>query len=53
MNHQTFVLKLIDLQAQLNKAIYLIDYDNIELYSKKIGILINNFLNDNKINIQK
>lgn len=51
MTHQEFVIKLLDLQLELNKAVFLIDYSNIEYYSKKIGKLIVRFLNENKMTI--
>ena len=53
MTHNDFCLKLIELQAELNKAVFLLDYSNIEYYSKKIGILIQRFLGENKILIER
>lgn len=53
MDYKNFVIQLIEWQAELNLAIFLIDYKNIERYSFKIGRLITDFLNDNKIKITK
>ncbi len=53
MDYKEFVIQLIEWQAELNRAIFLLDYRNIERYSLKIGRLITDFLNDNKIKIDK
>jgi hypothetical protein len=53
MNHKDFCLKLIELQALLNEAVFLDDLSNIEYYSKKIGLMIVRYLDDRKAYIRK
>lgn len=44
---------IIDYQAALSKALINYDYNNIEIYSKKIQVIINRILKDNLIYIEK
>jgi hypothetical protein len=53
MEHKDFVIKLIELQALLNQAIFLDNLPDIEHYSKKIGKLIVRYLNDRKAYVNK
>lgn len=53
MNHKDFCLKLIELQALLNEAVFLDDLPNIEYYSKKIGLMIVRYLDERKAYIKK
>lgn len=51
--YEDFVMKLIELEAELHKAIFKMDYNGIERYSLRIGKLITRFLNENKMTIEK
>jgi hypothetical protein len=53
MDHKTFCIKLIELQALLNQAIFLDDLPNIEYYSTKIGRFIIRYLDERKSYIKK
>ena len=53
MEYKDFCVKLLELQMELNKAVFLLSYSDIEYYSKKIGRLIVRFLEDNKMKIDK
>ena len=53
MSHTDYILKLIEYKAEFEKAVILLDYPNIEYFSKRIGLMTVKFLNDNKMYIKK
>jgi len=53
MNHNEYTLKLIEYKMEFEKAVFLLDYDNIEYFSQRIGKLTIKFLTENKMKIRK
>lgn len=53
MSHTQYILKLIEYKAEFEKAVILLDYNNIEYFSNRIGLLTAKFLSENKMNIKK
>ena len=52
MTHAEYVLKLIEYKAEFEKAVFLLDYSNIEYFSQRIGKLTVKFLAENKMKIK-
>jgi hypothetical protein len=53
MEHKTLCLKLIELEALLNAAIFTDNLPDIEYYSKKIGLMIVRYLDERKAYVRK
>jgi hypothetical protein len=53
MDKDNFVRRILDLDSELKLAIHLDEYDKIEKLSIKIGILIQKYLNDRKLYVNK
>ena len=53
MTYQEFVLKLIEMQAEMQVALFNQDYSEIERMSIRIGKFIHRFLSNQKLFIKK
>lgn len=53
MTHENFMLKLTELHMELSKVVIKNDFTGIEYWSKKIGILIARYLDENKMYLDR
>ena len=53
MNKDEFIERIVQLKAELELSIWKDDYNDIERQSKRIGRLIQKYLNDRKAYIDK
>ena len=53
MTHENFMLKLAELHMELSKVVIKNDFTGIEYWSKKIGILITRYLDENSVKIER